>query len=104
MIYAASRRELATAVIVVTFCAVSAVVFLGSYRLRTFTRWLLWSGQYKQEVLTEPTPFKGDLKHIEWDGWGGFGQDFTVFLVFDPTDSLSEPARNDQFGKFKGVP
>jgi hypothetical protein len=44
------------------------------------------------------------LKHIEWDGWGWVGQDFSVFLVFDPTDSLSGPAQNHQSGKLNGIP
>jgi hypothetical protein len=44
------------------------------------------------------------LKHTEWDGWGWGGQDFSVFLVFDPTDSLSGPAENHQSGKLNGIP
>jgi hypothetical protein len=104
LIYAAIRKDLWTALMVPAFFAISSVLFLGSFQIRTFTRWLLRSGDYKKEVLAEPTPTNGDLKHIEWDGWGWAGQDFTVFLVFDPTDSLSKPARNDQLGKFKGIP
>jgi hypothetical protein len=72
--------------------------------IRSTARWLLWSPQYKQEVLAQPTSANGDLQHIEWDGWGMFGQDTSVFLVFDPTDSLSTPARRHQSGKFKGIP
>ncbi len=104
LIYAAVSRRLPTAMMVATFCVVSAVAFLYNFQIRTFTRWLLWSGQYKKEVLAEPTPVNGDLKHIEWDGWGWGGQDFSVFLVFDPTDSLSGPAQNDQLGKLNGIP
>jgi len=92
LIYAGTRKNLPIAVMVVTFCVVSAVAFLYSFQIRTFTRWFLWSGQYKNNVLAEPTPVSGHLKHIEWDGWGWGGQDFSVFLVFDPTDSLSRPA------------
>jgi hypothetical protein len=46
----------------------------------------------------------GDLKHIEWDGWGWAGQDTTVYLVFDLADSLSNAARNQRSGKFDGIP
>ena len=77
LIYAAVSRRLPTAMMVATFCVVSAVAFLYNFQIRTFTRWLLWSGQYKKEVLAEPTPVNGDLKHIEWDGWGWGGQDTT---------------------------
>jgi hypothetical protein len=36
------------------------------------------------------------IEAIEWDGWGWGGQDFSVFLVFDPADSLSGPAKSRQ--------
>jgi hypothetical protein len=97
-------KDLWVAVMVPAFFAVSAVMFLGGYPIRTFTRWLLWSGQYKREVLTQPTPFNGELKHMEWDGSGFAGTETTVFLVFDPTNSLAAAAHNNQFGKFKGIP
>ena len=29
-----------------------------------------WSHRYKVEVLAQPAPANGELKHIEWDGWG----------------------------------
>jgi hypothetical protein len=104
LIYAAIRKKLSIAVMVATFCTVSAVVFLYNFQIRTCSRWFLWSGQYKNKVLAEPTPVNGDLKHIEWDGWGWGGQDFSVFLVFDPTDSLSGPAQDNQSGKLNGIP
>ena len=55
--------------------------------VRDHVRWLLLSGSYKAQVLAQP-PSK-ELKHAEWDGWGFAGADTTVFLVFDPTDSLA---------------
>jgi hypothetical protein len=104
LIYAAIRKKLPIAVMVATFCAVSAVIFLYNFQIRTSTRWFLWSGQYENKVLAVSTPVNGDLKHIEWDGGGWGGQDFSVFLVFDPTDSLSGPAQNNQSGKLHGIP
>jgi hypothetical protein len=44
------------------------------------------------------------LKHIEWDGWGGTSGDWTVYVVFDPTDSLSTAASHGSSGKFDGIP
>ena len=65
-------------------------------------RWLIGSSHYKAEVLAEPSPANGELKHIEWDGWGWAGMDTTIYLVFDPTDSLSRA--NGHSGKFVGIP
>jgi hypothetical protein len=73
--------------------------------LRETARWLIWSHGYKAEVLSQKTSAIGDLKHIEWDGWGFPGAgDTMVFLVFDPTDSLSTAAKSQQPGKFNGIP
>jgi hypothetical protein len=45
------------------------------------------------------------LKHIEWDASGFAGvANNTAYLVFDPTDTLSAAAINDQAAKFNGVP
>src|SRR6185437_8083680 len=62
LIYAAIRKKLPIAVTVAAFCAVSTVVFLCNFQIRTFTRWFLWSDQYRNRVLAEPTPINGDLK------------------------------------------
>lgn len=71
---------------------------------RMTARWLLWSRDYKSKVLSQPFSSNGELKHIEWDGWGWAGQDTTVYLVYDPTNSLSTAASNRQSGKFVGIP
>ena len=67
-------------------------------------RWFIWSRSYKSNVLAQPDFANGELKHSEWDGWGWAGQDTTVYLVFDPTDSLSAGAREHRSGKLKGIP
>ena len=85
--------------------AVIACALVWNYsRVKTTARWGLWSHRYKSQVLSQPTSPSGDLKHIEWDGWGWAGQDTTVYLVFDPTDSLSLAASTHQSGKFSGIP
>jgi len=79
-------------------------LFENSHELHTTTRWLLWSKDYKADVLTQVSA-NGALRHIEWDGWGGFGAgDTYVYLVFDPYDSLSTAARSHSSGKFSGIP
>ena len=64
----------------------------------------MWSQRYKSEVLAQSGGTTGELKHIEWDGWGWAGQDTTVYLVFDSTDSLAVAAANHAPGKFNGTP
>ena len=90
-----------------------ALVILALFLLRPIfgypsaintTRWLLSSRAYKAKVLGQPDSPHGELKHIEWDGWGWGGQDTTVYLVFDPTDSLALAATFNKAGKYVGVP
>jgi hypothetical protein len=72
--------------------------------IRTTARWLVWSHNYKDKVLAEQIPTKGEFKHVEWDGWGWGGMDTTVYIVFDPKDSLSAASSIHQPGKFNGIP
>ena len=104
LIYAAIRKKLQVALVVMVFWASFALLFIYSVPIHILTRWLLWSHEYKNEVLAQPASNNGDLKHLEWDGWGWGGQDTSVFLVFDPMDSLSEPAKNRRGGHLNGMP
>ena len=72
--------------------------------IRSTARWLVRSQGYKTQVLAQPSSPTGDLKHIEWDGWGMFNQDTVVYLVYDPADSLAAAAKSRQPGKFDGLP
>lgn len=93
---------LATVWLVSTFLFVYYVHDQSS--VRTTARWLVWSHDYKDKVLAQQAPANGEFRHVEWDGWGWGGQDTTVFLVLDPTDSLSSAAAIHQPGKFDGIP
>lgn len=88
-------RQLATLAI---FWAVFTASFFLNYTypigIRSAARWLIWSHDYKAEVLAQPEPPNGELRNIEWDKGGMFAQDWSAFLVFDPTDSLADPARS----------
>jgi hypothetical protein len=87
------------------FLIIACTVAWNFYSLRTALKWWAWSHGYQKEVMAQPSNAPlGELKHIEWDGWGWAGQDTTVYLVFDPTDSLLTAARNHAHGKFKGIP
>lgn len=85
--------------------AVTAAFFIGYGQLRPTLRWTLWSHRYKSEFLAQAGPANGQLKHVEWErsGWGPIGPTI-VYLVFDPTDSLSEAAKSDRPGRFSGIP
>lgn len=99
-----SKRRLAVYALFGASIVVAAALVWNYSAVRTAARWLVWSRSYKSKVLSQPAPPNGELKHTEWDGWGWAGQDTTVFLVFDPTDSLSAAATSHQAGKFSGIP
>ena len=83
---------------------IAAVVAWNSYSIRSSVRWLAWAHRYKAEVLSRPD-IQGELRHVEWDGWGGVPVgDWNAYVVFDPTDSLSVPASRHSSGKFAGIP
>lgn len=104
LMYAAVRKNLPLALLVVVFGAVSASLFFHQETVHIWAKWFFWSNGYRNAVLAEPASKNGDLRHIEWDGWGWAGSDTSVFLVFDPSDSLSKAATNDQSGKVEGIP
>jgi hypothetical protein len=88
-----------------TFVFVSAALFTNEDSVRASLRWLLWSHRFKAEVLAKPDPPNGELRHIEWEATGFAGvANVTVYLVFDPTDSLSAAAKSHSAGKYAGIP
>jgi len=102
---AIGKRRRQSLLALVIFWAVSAVLVRNYSAVRDECRWLVWSHEYKTKVLAERDSAAGELKHIEWDGWGFPGAgDTTVYLVFDPTDALSAAARSHRPGKFGGLP
>jgi hypothetical protein len=104
LIYAAVRGNLRIAVAIAVFWTASALLFIYPSQVRSPIKWLLWSSEYKKQVLAQPAPTNGEFKHTEWDDWGWAGIDTTVYLVFDPTDSLLAAAKSHQPGKFNGIP
>jgi hypothetical protein len=86
------------------YWAVTWVLFANDYDVRNAARWILEAKNYKAAVLRQPATSNDELRHVEWDGWGWAGMDTTVYLVYDPEDSLSEPAKMHNSGKFGGIP
>lgn len=95
-----SKRLVALSVFVV----IASLLVWNFSKTKTEARWLVSSRRYKSEVYAQPIPTSGEFKHIEWDGWGWAGQNTTVYLVFDPADSLSLAASTHLSGKFAGIP
>ena len=98
------RRCLAILSMLAIFWVLSVPLFKNYLAIRSAERWLIWSGDYKSRFAAQPTSANGDLKHVFWDGWGWGGENTEVYLVFDPTDSLSAAAKSHQPGKFDGLP
>jgi hypothetical protein len=86
------------------FWVLSVPLFKNYLAIRSAGRWLIWSNDYKAQVTAQPNPSNGNLKHLNWDGWGWGGENTEVYLVFDPSDSLSAAAKSHQPGKFDGLP
>jgi hypothetical protein len=104
-IFKKGRQRLSVLSMLVVFWVVSAALLANSSAVRDDARWLLWSRGYKSEVLAQPDPASGELKHVEWDGWGFAGAgDTVVYLVFDPNNSLAAGAKRHLAGKFSGIP
>jgi hypothetical protein len=97
-------RSVSILLMIAIFWVLSVPLFRNYLAVRSAARWLIWSRDYKAEVVAQPPPANGDLKHLDWDGWGWGGENTEVYLVFDPTDSLSVAARSHQSGKFNGLP
>ena len=99
------RRGLAMMCTLLAFVATSWALLRNQQLLRTEVRWLFASETYKSEMLVSPIPRNGEVRHIEWDGWGFPGAgDTTVYLVFDPSDSLSVAAKRYSPGRYQGLP
>ncbi len=79
------------------------IVLKQRNEIRTNARWFLWSKRYKAQVFATDAA-NGELKHMEWDGWGFAGSDTTVYLIFDPSNSLLTEAGSHSSGKFAGIP
>ena len=73
--------------------------------IRSTLRWTLRSQFYKREVLAQKQARDGSLKHIEWDGWGGTPVgDWTMYLVYNPSDSLRSSLKERKSRMVPGVP
>jgi hypothetical protein len=98
------RHRLGVFFMFLIFLALSWVLFRNSDDVRTHGRWLIHSKSYKAQVLNQSGGVIGELKHIEWEGWGFAGEDTVVYLVFDPNDALAAAANDESSWTYKGLP
>jgi hypothetical protein len=103
-VVASRGRSLWFPVAMAALWAVAIISFFSGPRIRPYARWLFFSRSYKQEVLAEPPSATGDLRHMEGDGWGFAGADTSVYLVFDPGNTLSAAAARNASGTLAGIP
>jgi hypothetical protein len=99
-----SRRCLSILSMLAIVWVLSVPLFKNYLAIRSAERWLIWSNDFKAKVTAQPTSANGDFKHLYWDGWGWAGMNTEVYLVFDPTDSLSAAVNSHQPAKFDGLP
>jgi hypothetical protein len=99
----ASRNFAGVAIVAAYIVAALALVVNGAYPLREKVRWAAFASQAKTNVLaSHPQPQQ--LPHAVWDAWGWAGMDTSVYLVFDPNDSLLGASRLKSPGKPPGIP
>lgn len=92
------EQSLSIFLALVAYCGTSWLLYKSSLDLHFTERWLLHSKSYKAELLAQPSPPNGELRHMEWDGWGMFAQDTEAYLTYDPSNSLSH--KDPLTGKF----
>ena len=98
------RSRLTVIAALLSYWLISILIFRHFSEVRDTGRWIFQAKTYKASVLALPVPPIGEFRHVEWEGWGFAGAgDTTVYLVVDPNDSLSEPAKDHLSGKFKGI-
>ena len=103
-----NRQSFSMLLAAVVFLFAAGAMLKTQEVLRPSLRWGLWSRRLKAQVLAQPSAPNEELKHIEWDGWGGAPVgDWTAYIVYDPTDSLAVEAqarRSGSYRRLKGIP
>src|ERR1017187_8338163 len=65
--------SLAIFLILPVYWAITWILFAERVDVRETVRWALDAKEYKAEMLKRPDPPSGELRHMEWDGWGWAG-------------------------------
>lgn len=78
------------------FSSASWLLLINSAYLHGSILWAIRSKQYKAEVISQQPD--GSLRHVEWFGWGFAGSETSMYLAYDPNNSLAH--RNSVTGRF----
>jgi hypothetical protein len=98
------RSRLTMIAALLLYWLISGLIFNHFSEVRDASRWLFQAKSYKARVLALPTPPDGGFRHIEWEPRGFVvAPDTSIYLVVDPSGSLSEPAKKHLTGKFIGI-
>ena len=98
------RRTRRAWLVLCVFCCISVACFKAAYFLRVHGRWMWLASTAKRQVLAQGPPSAGQLRHMDWDGWGMFAQDTEVYLVTDPINATIAVTGSADGLKAKGVP
>lgn len=98
------KQRIAVVSTFAAFLIFTAMLITHFLAIRDAVRWFAYGRILKAEVLREPNPSDASLRHVEWDGWGFAGSDTTVYLVFDPKDTMATAANERESGKFGELP
>jgi hypothetical protein len=92
-----------SAVTIYLICTAVGLRFFPRYRFDV--RWVVTAKHYKQEILNQSSPANGQLRHAEWDGWGfAPSGNTTVYVVYDPSDSLLKSGGSYREVSLTGLP
>ena len=99
------RRTRQVWLTLLVFCIVTVTSLKATdYFFRVHGRWLFLATSSKKQLLAQPLPPDGELRHLDWDGWGMFAQDTEVYLVNDPANATMRFNRTQNGLRAKGVP
>jgi hypothetical protein len=98
------RSKIGCAIVAIYVAAAWMLLSSDTTSLRERVRWAADGRSYKAEVLANHPSSRRQRQHAVWDAWGWGGMDTSVYLVFDPADSLIAASRSKSPGKPRGLP
>ena len=99
------RRSQQVWVTLFVYCVVTFISLkLSDYFFRMHGRWIFLASTSKKRLLAQPVPINGELRHLDWDGWGMFAQDTEVYLVNDPVNATIPIEKTKDGLRAKGIP
>jgi hypothetical protein len=98
------RSRIGFAIAAISVAAACILLTSDTTSLRERVRWIADAGPYKADVLASHPPSRRQLPHAVWDAWGWGGMDTSVYLVFDPANSLLAASQRKTPGRPPELP